>query len=56
MKYVNKKTGAVIETACVISGDNWQVVNNQPNEKTKKPVKKSVKRMVNSDERNICNS
>lgn len=44
MKYINKKTGAVIEAACVISGDNWQVANDQPSEKKKKPVKKTVKK------------
>lgn len=31
MKYINTKTQAVIETACVISGGNWKaVVEEQP--------------------------
>lgn len=37
MKYINKKTQAVIETACVISDGDWEEVKNQP--KTKTPVK-----------------
>lgn len=36
MKYINIKTGAVIETACVIKGDDWKVVEEQPRETTKK--------------------
>ena len=42
-KYINIKTQAVIETACVISGGDWVVVTEQPKEKkaTKKTTKKS---------------
>ena len=35
MKYLNTKTQAVIETACVISGGDWVEVKEQP--KTQKP-------------------
>ena len=35
MKYLNMKTQAVIETACVVSGGNWVKVEEQP--KTAKP-------------------
>ena len=35
MKYLNTKTQAVIETACVISGGDWVRVEEQP--KTTKP-------------------
>ena len=34
MKYVNTKTGAVIETACVIKGEYWEPIKSQP-----KPLK-----------------
>ena len=40
MKYRNTKTQAVIETACVIRGDNWVKVEEQPSTKTKKKAKK----------------
>lgn len=44
MKYRNKKTQAVIETACVIHGDNWEKLENQPNEKPKTPKVKKAKK------------
>lgn len=42
-KYINIKTQAVIETACVVSGGDWVVVKEQPKEKkaTGKSIKKS---------------
>lgn len=43
MKYMNKKTRAVIETACVISGGDWMKVEDRPKKETKttkKPVQK----------------
>lgn len=42
MKYINTKTGAVIETACVISGGDWILVEEQPKGSTKKTVKKDT--------------
>ena len=44
MKYVNMKTGAVIETACVVKGDNWKIVEKQPKETIKKTVVKGTKK------------
>lgn len=42
MKYINKKTQAVIDTDCVIHGENWEELKtkNKPN----KPKKKSQKK------------
>ena len=34
MKYRNKVTGAVIETACVIKGDKWEAVKEQKTKAT----------------------
>ena len=31
MKYINTRTQAVIETACVIKGGNWVPADKQPN-------------------------
>lgn len=42
MRYRNIKTQAVIETACVIHGDNWERVDEKTF--TKKPVKKNNKK------------
>jgi hypothetical protein len=43
MKYINTKTGAVLETACVINGGNWErVEESQPKESAKVPSKKKV--------------
>lgn len=42
MKYINKKTQVVLETACVISSDKWVVLKEtekQTREKTKKQLK-----------------
>ena len=36
MEYINKKTQAVIETACVISGANWIEVDEKPATQTKR--------------------
>lgn len=44
MKYVNTKTGAVIETACVLKGGNWKIVEEQPKEAIKKTVNKGTKK------------
>lgn len=41
MKYINTKTQAVIETACVISGGNWKpVTDKQPKKVTEETGKK----------------
>ena len=45
MKYVNSKTGAVLETASVIKGGNWVPAEKKQPKKTsgttdKKPAKK----------------
>lgn len=41
MKYINKKTGATIETKSLIAGENWELVNykKEEPEKTKKKEK-----------------
>lgn len=36
-KYINTKTGAIIETECVIKGENWKTL------KGAKPKKKAEK-------------
>lgn len=45
MKYINIKTQAVIETACVINSVNWKPLeevkeNPKPKKQTRKPRKK----------------
>lgn len=43
MKYLNTKTQAVIETACVVSGGNWVEVKEQPkNTKPKATTKQTT--------------
>lgn len=42
MKYLNTKTQAVVETACVISGGDWVKVDKQPKKEPKTTVKKSA--------------
>lgn len=44
MEYKNTKTQAVIRTACVISGGDWVLVEEQPKETTKKTIKKETKK------------
>ena len=44
MKYINEKTGAVIETACVVKGSHWKIVEEQPKQTTKKAVTKGTKK------------
>lgn len=44
MKYLNKKTQAVIETVCVISGGDWIAIEGQPKEATEKPKKRKNKK------------
>lgn len=45
MKYINTKTQAVIETACVIKGGDWvEVKAGQPTEETETTVKKSTRK------------
>lgn len=39
MRYKNIKTGAIIDSPCVIKGKNWIEVN----EEVKKPVKSATK-------------
>lgn len=43
MKYINTKTHAVVETACVIKGGNWVPADNQP-KNAEKPVKTTRKK------------
>lgn len=46
MKYINKKTQVVIETACVISGGDWEKLEEKPRKKrttAKPPSKKGGK-------------
>lgn len=42
MKYLNTKTRAVIETACVISGGNWVEVKKQPKNTKPKAATKQI--------------
>ncbi len=44
MKYINTKTQAVIETACVIKGGNWKILDEQQTETNKKTVTKRTKK------------
>lgn len=44
MKYRNQKTGAVVETACVIKGSHWEIVEEQPKETMKKTVTKGTRK------------
>ena len=44
MKYRNTKTQAVIETACVVSGENWVAVKEQPAKETKPNAKKTTRK------------
>lgn len=38
-KYINTKTGAIIETECVIKGENWEPLKAaKKNKKTEKEV------------------
>jgi len=46
MKYINTTTGAVIETASIISGGDWKLVE----EKKKTKKKESSKEESESDE------
>ncbi|MFA6729291.1 MAG: hypothetical protein WCS17_13905 [Prevotella sp.] len=39
MRYKNTKTGAVVDSPCVIKGKNWI----EENEEVKKPVKETTK-------------
>lgn len=42
MKYINKKTRAVINTACEIKGGNWEKVS-EPNEKDEKETENRIR-------------
>lgn len=44
MKYMNTRTQAVIRTACVISGGDWVLVEEQPKKTTKKTIKSETKK------------
>lgn len=44
MKYLNTKTQAVIETACVIQGGNWVKVNEQPKNTKPKETKSTTQK------------
>lgn len=39
MRYKNTKTGAIIDSPCLIKGENWI----EEKEEAKKPVKKTTK-------------
>lgn len=39
MKYKNTKTGAVIDSPCVIKGNNWIEVKEEIKEEVKKQIK-----------------
>jgi hypothetical protein len=39
MEYKNTKTGAIIDSPCVIKGNNWIEVKEEIKEEVKKPVK-----------------
>lgn len=43
MRYINTKTQAVIETACVIKGGNWVPADKQPKD-AETPVKATRKK------------
>ena len=43
-KYVNTRTGAVIETASVCHGEDWEELKPAEKKPTKKPQKKEVKK------------
>lgn len=42
MKYRNTKTGAVIDSPCVISGGDW--ITDDPKPETKEPEKKEPRK------------
>ena len=44
MKYLNTKTQAVIETACVLSGGNWVKVEEQPKNTKPKNTKQGTQK------------
>lgn len=45
MKYINKKTQAVIETACVLNGGDWvEVKDKQPKKDTEETAKKTTRK------------
>lgn len=48
MKYLNTKTQAVLETACVCAGGDWVLLEDQP--KKKPTVKKATKKDVIKNE------
>ena len=50
MKYINTKTQAVLETACVISGGDWVKVEEQPKTTEPKPKKNTKKSVVTENE------
>ena len=43
-KYVNTRTGAVVETASVCHGEDWEELKPAEKKPTKKPQKKEVKK------------
>lgn len=49
MRYKNTKTQAVIETACVIRGGDWVLVDEQP-KNTDSSRKKASKKTKKEDE------
>ena len=44
MRYINVKTGAVIESASVVSGGDWKPLVEEKKETAKKASKKTTKK------------
>lgn len=46
MQYRNKRTGAVIETPCAVSGENWERVEPEEGRRSKaqEPPKKAARK------------
>lgn len=42
MKYINTKTGAIVDSPCIIEGENWEVLEEKEN-KIKKETSKTKK-------------
>ena len=53
MRYLNIKTQAVVETACVISGRDWVVIEEQP--KAKRTTKKTANKKSGDSNGKLCN-
>lgn len=56
MRYVNEKTGAVIDISCVISGGGWQAEEPASAPKKKKTKAVSVQQQKGDSDEGICDS